>query len=773
MTRRAGPNLVCAVVNQITPAPKAGLILALLISLTACGGSGGTSPDSNATHPSANALTISSLAPDSGPTSGSTPVAITGAHFQSGASVTFGGVAATSVNLVSSTQLTAVTPKGNAGAVAVAVMNPGGESAALTDGFTYTVPSSDSIQIIRSLTDGNPHVPYHATLVAYGGVQSLSNIVSMSNWTITSGSLPSGLALSPAGVISGTPAAAGTSAFTVQATSASGILKSLSLSLSVVTPSASGPALPQAFLDTTYPDTAGYVVKTVCTAGCDYTTVQKAVSSVHDVGGDASGEIIKLASGETFTENVTLPAYTMVPGKWVIITTNTDSSNLPAEGKRIEPSYSPVLAKIVTNNSGYAVGAASQANHYWLMGLEIEALSGLATNYGIVVIGCASGACETSAANLPSYIYVDRCYIHGNSLSSNISRGVSANGADIAVVNSYISAITNTQQDSQAVAAWNGPGPLKVVNNHLEAAGENFLLGGADPSISNLVTQDVEVRRNEFFKPLTWYKNSSTFGGVVEDVKNSFELKNANRVLVEGNVLENDWVANQSGVPVLFTPRNSGGACPWCVVSNVTFKYNLIEHATGIFDLSGGDTDAGHSLPASYITFANNLAMDITGTFWGGSEPAYKIVNSAPPPANIVIDHNTIQSPNLYSVAFFGDSYNTNYVTPFIFTNNVQPHGEYGIGGSNAGEGTAGLNAYCGPGGYTVTANVLENASGNPGGYPNGNFFPKDWSTVFVNYDQGDYHILPSGPYNNAGTDGKDLGADIDALVSAIAGNEW
>jgi hypothetical protein len=45
----------------------------------------------------------------------------------------------------------------------------------------------------------------------------------------------------------------------------------------------------------------------------------------------------------------------------------------------------------------------------------------------------------------------------------------------------------------------------------------------------------------------------------------------------------------------------------------------------------------------------------------------------------------------------------------------------------------------------------------------------------FVNYNGGnggDYHLQPSSPYKGKGTDGKDLGADVDALRSATAGVE-
>ncbi len=58
---------------------------------------------------------------------------------------------------------------------------------------------------------GKLNAAYSATLAASGGTPPYS-------WSVTSGSLPAGLALSAAGVVSGTPTAYGTSNITVQAT---------------------------------------------------------------------------------------------------------------------------------------------------------------------------------------------------------------------------------------------------------------------------------------------------------------------------------------------------------------------------------------------------------------------------------------------------------------------------------------------------------------------------------------------------------------------------
>ena len=62
---------------------------------------------------------------------------ITGTNFAAGATVTFGGTAATNVVVVNSTTITATTPAGSAGAVTVTVTNSSGQSGSLASGFTY------------------------------------------------------------------------------------------------------------------------------------------------------------------------------------------------------------------------------------------------------------------------------------------------------------------------------------------------------------------------------------------------------------------------------------------------------------------------------------------------------------------------------------------------------------------------------------------------------------------------------------------------------------
>lgn len=102
--------------------------------------------------------TVTGVQPFAGPTRGGTPVTITGTGFgETGTpTVTFGGVAATSVVRVSSTQLTAVTPAGAAGYVAVTVTpTTGSSSGTKGNAFSY-VTDVVTPQITSSIPSRGP-----------------------------------------------------------------------------------------------------------------------------------------------------------------------------------------------------------------------------------------------------------------------------------------------------------------------------------------------------------------------------------------------------------------------------------------------------------------------------------------------------------------------------------------------------------------------------------------------------------------------------------------
>ena len=138
------------------------------------------------------APTLTGINPSSGSTSGGTAITLTGTNFASGATVTLGGSAATSVVLVGATSLTAVTPAHAAGQVDVVVRNPDGQSATLAAAFTYrsTVPTVTQIYPANGTTLGGTAITITGTNFQTGATVTLggaaaTGVVVASDTTLT------------------------------------------------------------------------------------------------------------------------------------------------------------------------------------------------------------------------------------------------------------------------------------------------------------------------------------------------------------------------------------------------------------------------------------------------------------------------------------------------------------------------------------------------------------------------------------------------------------
>ena len=110
-------------------------------------------------------------------------------------------------------------------------------------GAEFNITASRLMIAITTLPAGVINKPYSQTLVASGGTSPYT-------WSLTSGSLPSGLNLSGAGVISGTPTAIGTSTFSVKVTDSVSATVTLTLTLAItngiLTITTSSPLVPAA-----------------------------------------------------------------------------------------------------------------------------------------------------------------------------------------------------------------------------------------------------------------------------------------------------------------------------------------------------------------------------------------------------------------------------------------------------------------------------------------------------------------------------------------------
>ncbi|MEU9091604.1 IPT/TIG domain-containing protein [Streptomyces sp. NPDC087901] len=128
--------------------------------------------------------TISTINPTQGPTTGGTTVTLTGTGMTGSTAVRFGSTNATSFTINSATQITAVSPPRTAGAAAVTVVHPTGNSNSVT--YTYVVaqvPVVTGVAPSSGPTSGGTGVTLTgtgftgATAVTFAGIPATSYTV--------------------------------------------------------------------------------------------------------------------------------------------------------------------------------------------------------------------------------------------------------------------------------------------------------------------------------------------------------------------------------------------------------------------------------------------------------------------------------------------------------------------------------------------------------------------------------------------------------------------
>jgi hypothetical protein len=459
------------------------------------------------------------------------------------------------------------------------------------------------------------------------------------------------------------------------------------------------------------------------------------------------GDVIVLTAGATYTGNFVLPD---ISGDQFVTLKTADADGQPRPGQRVAPAHARGLAALRSANNLPALRTAPGAHHWRLQLLEFQANKGGAGD--IIALGDGSSE-QRSVDQAPRDLIVERCYIHGDPAEGQ-KRGIALNSGSTMIVDSYIADIKVRGQDSQAIAGWNGPGPYRIENNYLEAAGENFLLGGADPAIQGLVTQDVVFRRNHLSKKLAWREEKWL-------VKNLFELKNARRVLVEGNVMEYTWLHGQVGYAIVLTPRNQDGGAPWATVEDVTIQRNIVRHAGGGLQIVGEDS-THPSARMVRVKVVDNLFYGIDTAQWGGSG-AFVLIGEGP--RDVVIEHNTVQHSGNILMVYGGTKAAPEPIPGFRFRDNIVRHNTYGVHGADRAVGLDTFTAFF-PG-SEFRSNAI--AGGDARMYPSGNHFVSDaeWEQEFVNAAGGDFRLRPNSRFAKRASDGRDLGADLEEIARA------
>jgi hypothetical protein len=458
------------------------------------------------------------------------------------------------------------------------------------------------------------------------------------------------------------------------------------------------------------------------------------------------GDVIELAAGATYTGNFVLP--NKIGTNWIVIRPSNWTS-LPAPGSRMTPTIAAALSLpiIQSTNSSPVLQPAASAHNYRFVG--IEAMTSFNGNFGLISTDAFSG--QTTLSQVPSDLVFDRMYVHGIA-TNNLRRCFGLHSINTAVIDSDVRNCHELGSDSQAIAGWNGPGPFKIVNNYLEGAGENIMFGGADPSIANLTPSDIEIRGNHINKPRT--PNTSF------TVKNLTEFKHAQRVLVEGNIFEGSWNAAQTGSAIIMKTVNQSNTCSWCVTQDITVRYNIIRNVGSIFSFAASPDNNYTDIHARRITITDNLAYNINIGVYTGDSRGFMLGGDL---TDMTFTHNTFYAPGHSFMYLVGPA-----ETRMTIRDNASTGGTYGMIGDQVGFGQTMLTVLA-PG-ANVKGNIVAAVGSGTSGYPTGNFYPSTAAGIgFVNAVGLDFRLAVGSAYKGLATDGRDPGADIDAVLAATA----
>ena len=514
------------------------------------------------------------------------------------------------------------------------------------------------------------------------------------------------------------------------------------------------------------------------------------------------GDTLLLAAGATYEAKI-LPAKKCDDQHYLTIRTDTPDAKLPPEGTRISPAWAGVSS--LPGRPQYAQPAGGAAK--LLATIVVKRPSGAVPGDHVRFIGIEwTTSPEANIGRIISgehsdHIIFDRNYFHpaeGEEVGHAV--GLIEGAQHMAVINSYISGLnciarTGKCTDATGVGGGKSDDPLgtfKVYNNFIESSGENILFGGA-PSKNN--PTDIEIRRNHLFRPLLWRDGepgyTPTASGNAFIVKNNFELKSAIRVLFEANLLENSWGGfGQAGFSILLSPRSQASQCPICRVNDVTIRYNRIHNVAGVFQISTAPAGKGGGTAADGGRYSIHdiIADDVRGKEYKGGGGFLILVSWQPPIHDVLIDHVTAFVPGrLLSILNPGDK-----LVNFNLTNSVfgvgddrQPIGSAGGGPnacasrSQAQGGEAVLKECFSP--YKFEHNLIIGGRGN---LPSGNIVVSSPGEAGIRDLKDTVAKDPrlcrekasgcakKSPGANASSDGRDLGADVDAVEAAIAGVE-
>ena len=386
------------------------------------------------------------------------------------------------------------TPSGSAGTSNFTVRVTDSASNSATASFGITIAAGVTITSSTSLADGYPGTPYSAiTLAATGGTGSYSD------WSLISGAVPSGMNLSPSGVLSGTPTTAGSYSFTVRVTDSASNTATATFNLKVnATLSITTTSLPSAATGNAYSQTlvatGGSGAYSWSVSGSDPNTL-----STYNFGLASDGQITgnpSIVGTASFTAVVTDSAGHTASQALNIVISNMAINTGTLTYGAVGTAYSQTLT-VSGGSGGYTWTITSGTSNLAALGLNLTT-AGVLTSNGVSLTTAGSAAFTvqvkdssnaTATASYTVYIY-NALTLTTNSLNpavhnANYSATILAAGGS----GSYSWTVNSVAiPTSGAATALSSGGGLTGANN-----GDVMLTIGGIPTSYGTITLVVQV----------------------------------------------------------------------------------------------------------------------------------------------------------------------------------------------------------------------------------------------------------------------------------------
>lgn len=242
---------------------------------------------------------------------------------------------------------------------------------------------------------------------------------------------------------------------------------------------------------------------------------------------------------------------------------------------------------------------------------------------------------------------VRNCRILGDS-KNGARRGIIAHGSNGVIQHSRIDHCFQAYpgNDSQAIIAWDTPGPLLIEGNYLRGGSETLMIGGSDPSSPENIPSNIAILDNYIGADPAWQ-------AMPVGVKSRLELKNCKRVLVQGNRIEQCWGKHgQDGYLCTINVRNQDGHAPFSTIEDVTVVDNDFGYGAAAINILGTDNRVGFpSQRMARVNITGNRFVNLDPVLYaGGTAKMIMLMGGAD---DLTIDGNTFAGLGFYSAVHF------------------------------------------------------------------------------------------------------------------------